>query len=136
MKKSRAYRNYITSFAWRKKSRWVRSLTCPWWTKSKKGRCSLFPFLAAEQTHHLTYFFIFNIGWDNFGFEQPGWHLIPLSEFAHNLVSKPFLWTQPVRFFVNLYLRLSFILLWTICKPITSVPLWLSVYFVVFHSLS
>ena len=125
MKESNQYIKYIKSNTWKKKSRWVRGLTKPWWlSKKAKGRCCLFPFLPAEETHHLTYFFLLNFGWDWFGFEQPIWHLVPLSKFAHRIVSKSFFWQQPVRFLVNTYLRFSFLLLWTICKPWWSIPFW------------
>ena len=127
---SSQYTNYIKSPAWQQKSRWVRSLTRPWWlSKYSKGRCCLIPFLPAEETHHLTYFLIFNIGWNWFGFEQPCWHLVPLSKFSHQIISKPLFWKQPVRFFVNFYLRISFVVLWTICKPIFSLPLWFAIFY-------
>ena len=126
------YTNYLKSFAWKKKSRWVKGLTKPWWlSKKAKGRCCLLPFLPAEETHHLTYYFIFNIGWSWFDFEQPCWHLVPMSKFAHGLVSKPFLWKQPVRFFINFYLRATFIILWSICKPVFSIPFWYGIYYLI-----
>lgn len=126
-KHSSAYTNYLNEPTWKNKSLWVRSLTRPWWlSKNALGRCCLFPILPARPTHHLTYYLIGNIGWNWFGFEQPIWHLVPLSKFAHELVSTPFLWRQPVRFFVNTYLRLSFLVLWTICKPLWSIPFWLA----------
>ena len=126
-----AYRNYLNSPTWKNKSRWVRSLTRPWWLpKNARGRCCLFPFLPAQQTHHLTYYLILNIGWNWFGFEVACVHLVPLSKFAHDLVGHPFLWKQPVRFFANTYLRLSFLLLWTICKPLWSIPFWFGVYWI------
>jgi hypothetical protein len=124
-KHSSAYLNYLRSPAWKKKSAWVRSLTKPWWLpRSVSGRCCLFPWLRAKETHHLTYYFILNLGWNWFGFEQPCWHLIPLSKPAHKFVSQPAIWQQPVRFLMNTYLRLSFLVLWTICKPLWSVPFW------------
>jgi hypothetical protein len=124
---SNAYINYLNSSTWKNKSKWIRSLTRAWWLPlNARGRCCLFPFLPAQQTHHLTYYLVGNIGWNWFGFEQPGWHLVPLSKFGHELVSTRFLWQQPVRFFVNTYLRLSFLVLWTICKPLWSVPFWLA----------
>lgn len=127
MKYSTAYQSYLRSPRWRKKSAWVRSLTRPWCLPhSTPGRCCLFPWLPNRETHHLTYFFILNIGWNWFGFEQPFWHLVPLSKTAHDLVGKPFFWQQPVRFFVNAYLRLAFLILWTICKPLWSIPFWSS----------
>jgi len=122
---SSRYINYINSEAWRKKSLWVKNLTRPWWTsKYAKGRCCLNPFLPAQNTHHLTYFLILNIGWNWFGFEIPCLHLVPLSKSSHTLIHKPFLWKQPIRFFVNTYLRISFLIIWTICKPIFSIPFW------------
>lgn len=127
---SNQYTNYIYSDSWKHKSRWVRSLTRPFWlSKYARGRCCLLPFLPAEETHHMTYFFILNFGWNWFGFEQPVWHLVPLSRFSHRLISKPFFWKQPIRFFVNMYLRISFIVLWSICKPIFSIPFWFGVYY-------
>jgi len=103
---SRAYIQYLNSPTWRNKSRWVRSLTRPFWLlKNARGRCCLFPLLPAQKTHHLTYYFILNLGWDEFGFEQAFWHLVPLSKVAHDLVGTKFLWKQPVRFFVNTYQR-------------------------------
>ncbi|NJO93601.1 MAG: hypothetical protein HC820_03130 [Hydrococcus sp. RM1_1_31] len=90
-KYSTAYQNYLRSHRWRKKSAWVRSLTRPWWLpRSAPGRCCLFPWLPNRETHHLTYFLIFSLGWNWFGFEQPFWHLVPLSKTAHDLVGKSF----------------------------------------------
>lgn len=124
-KHSTAYISYLRSPHWRNKSRWIRSLTRPWWDWSfAPGRCCLFPWLPNSETHHLTYFFILNLGWNWFGFEFPCWHLVPLSKSAHELVGHSWLWRQPVRFFVNTYLRLSFLVLWTICKPLWSIPFW------------
>ena len=128
-KHSREYTQYLKSSTWREKSRWVRSLTRPFWlSKKSRGRCVLFPFLPAQQTHHLTYYFIFNLGWNEFGFEMPFLHLVPLSKFGHDLVGSKFLWTQPVRFFVNTYLRVAFVILWTIFKPLWSIPFWYIMY--------
>jgi len=129
---SSRYTNYIKSYSWRKKSLWVRSLTRPCWLpKSAKGRCSLFPILPAQHTHHMTYFCVFNIGWNWFGFEMPLVHLVPLSRFSHRLIHKEFFWWKPIRFFVNLYLRISFLIIWTICKPLFSLPLWFGIYFLI-----
>ena len=134
IKHSKEYVSYLSSSAWKKKSRWVNALTRPWWSsKGKRGRCCLLPFLPADQTHHLTYFLIFNLGWNRFGFEQPGWHLVPLSTLAHNFVSQTFFWRQPTRFLVNLYLRTSFIILWTFCKPTVSIPFWFLVLYPLHH---
>lgn len=126
---SREYTNYLNSPTWRNKSRWVRSLTRPFWlSKKSRGRCVLFPFLPAQQTHHLTYYFILNLGWNEFGLEMPFLHLVPLSNVAHDLVGSKLLWQQPIRFFVNTYLRLAFVILWTICKPLWSIPFWYAIY--------
>ena len=128
-KHSREYIQYLNSPTWREKSRWVRSLTRPFWLpKKSRGRCVLFPWLPAQQTHHLTYYFILNLGWNEFGFEQPVWHLIPLSKVAHDLVGSKLLWKQPIRFFVNTYLRLAFLILWTLFKPLWSIPFWYVMY--------
>ena len=126
---SREYINYLNSPTWRNKSRWVRSLTRPFWLPNKsRGRCVLFPWFPAQQTHHLTYYFIFNLGWNQFGFEMPLWHLVPVSKVAHDIVGSKLLWTQPIRFFVNTYLRIAFLILWTICKPVWSIPFWYGIY--------
>lgn len=118
---SPGYTNYISSNQWRKKSRWVRSLT--------GYRCVLFPWICARQTHHLTYSLLPpRIGWNWWGFEQPCWHLVPLSNSAHNLVGSQILWQQPLRFFVNIYLRLAFLLWWTLFNLLWSIPCWLVVY--------
>ena len=128
-KHSREYTQYLKSPHWRDKSRWVRSLTRPFWLpKNARGRCVLFPWLPAQQTHHLTYYFILNLGWNEFGFEMPFLHLVPLSKFGHDLVGSKLLWKQPVRFFVNTYLRLSFLIIWSICKPFWSIPFWFAIY--------
>lgn len=120
------YNQYIKSVRWQRKSQWVRSMTRPWWqSKSKPGRCVLFPWLKAQETHHLTYYFWLNWGWSSFGWELPIWHLVPLSKKAHHLVGKTILWQQPFRFFVNLYLRLAFAVIWTICQPYWAIPTWL-----------
>ena len=128
---SREYINYLNSSTWRNKSRWVRSLTRPFWLPRKsRGRCVLFPWLPAQQTHHVTYYFILNFGWNQFGFEIPFIHLVPLSKVAHDLLGSKLLWKQPIRFFVNTYLRLSFLNLWTICKPLWSIPFWSAIYWI------
>ncbi len=128
---SREYINYLNSSTRRNKSRWVRSLTRPFWLPRKaRGRCVFFPFLPAQQTHHLTYYFLFNLGWNQFGFELPILHLVPLSKVSHDLVGSKLLWKQPIRFFVNTYLRLSFLILWTICKPLWSIPFWSAIYWI------
>lgn len=127
---SNKYIQYINSKSWREKSRWVKSLTRPSWLHNKaRGRCCLLPFLPAQETHHMTYNLILGIGWNWFGFEQPAWHLVPLSKFSHRLVSKPILWNQPIRFIVNFYLRINFIIIWSICKPLLSLPIWFTVYY-------
>ncbi len=117
---SSAYLNYLNSEGWRRKSRWVRGLT--------RNRCCLFPFLRANQAHHLTYYFILHFGWNDFGFELPCVHLVPLSETAHKIVHLPLLWKQPIRFFFNTYLRISFVILWTIFNLLWSIPFWFGVY--------
>ena len=119
-KHTSAYLNYLNSDGWKSKSRWVRGLT--------GNRCCLFPFLRANQAHHLTYYSIFRLGWNDFGFEQPILHLVSLSETAHKIVHFPLLWKQPIRFFVNTYLRISFVILWTIFKPLWSIPFWFGFY--------
>lgn len=119
-KHTSAYLNYLNSEGWRSKSRWVRGLT--------GNRCCLFPFLRANQAHHLTYYWIGKLGWNDFGFELPVVHLVSLSETAHKIVHFPFLWKQPVRFFVNTYLRVTFILLWTVFNLLWSIPFWFGVY--------
>lgn len=122
-KQSSRYKKYLKSSHWQRKSRWVRSLTRPWWQSSKKpGRCVLFPWLKAEETHHMTYFFWLKFGWNSFGWELPIWHLVPLSKKAHNFVGKSLLWRQPLKFFVNLYLRIAFLFLWIICRPVWAIP--------------
>ena len=114
------YLNYLNSPTWQKKSRWVRGLT--------RNRCCLFPFLRANQAHHLTYYLILHWGWNNFGFELPVAHLVSVSETAHKIVHYRWLWKQPVRFFINTYLRIAFVILWTIFKPLWSIPFWFGVY--------
>ena len=126
---SREYIDYLNSSTRRNKSRWVRSLTRPFWLpRNARGRCVLFPFLPAQQTHHLTYYFLLNLGWNQFGFELSLWHIVPLSKVAHDLVGSKLFWKQPIRFFVNTYLRLSFLILWTIFKPLWSIPFWYAIY--------
>ena len=126
---SREYINYLNSSTWRNKSRWVRSLTRPFWLpRNSRGKCVLFPFLPAQQTHHLTYYFILNFGGNDFGFELPILHLAPLSKVAHSLVGSKILWKQPIRFFVNTYLRIAFLILWTICQRFWSIPFWYGMY--------
>ena len=111
----------MRSDQWRRKSRWVRSLT--------GHRCVLFPWLRARQTHHLTYFFLPGIGWNSWGFEFPCWHLVPLSETAHDFFdSRGLLWQQPIRFFANTYLRLSFLFWWSLFNPLWSAPFWIGIY--------
>lgn len=123
MKKTHSdnYRNYIKSPHWRKKSKWVRGLT--------KGRCSFFPFLPAQETHHLTYYIFLNMGWNSFGSELPVIHLVPLSRFAHKIVHLPFFWKQPIRFLVNNYLRVSFIIIWSISNLLFFVAFGIAIYY-------
>ena len=117
---SPGYRNYINSPEWHQKSRWVRSLT--------GHRCILFPWLGARETHHLTYNFFLGFGWNSWGFEQPGWHLVPLSKTAHKFVHFRLFRRQPIQLIVNTYLRLSFLLWWSLFNLIWSIPLWLGVF--------
>ena len=136
-KHSSAYLAYLNSSTWKQKSRWVRTLTRPFWLpRNARGQCCLFPWLPAQQTHHLTYYFIGKLGWDSFGFELPVWHIVPLSPLAHEVVGHRLLWRQPIRFFVNSYLRIAFIVLWTICKPMWSIPFWVGIYWLWVNWLS
>ena len=104
------YVRYIRSSQWKRKSKWTRSLT--------RNRCCFFPFLRAEETHHLTYYFILNLGFNSFGLEIPGWHLVPLNRFSHRLLSVGIFWMQPIRFVINFYLRLMFIILVVVMRPL------------------
>ncbi len=119
-KHSSAYLDYLNSEGWKSKSRWVRGLT--------GNRCCLFPFLRANQAHHLTYYWIGKLGWNDFGFELPVVHLVPLSEIAHKIVHFPLLWKQPIRFLVNTYLRVTFVLLEALFKLLWAIPFWFGVY--------
>lgn len=120
---SKEYIAYIRSTQWRKKSEWVRSLTRPFWLKSTaRGRCCLFLWLIAKETHHLTYRC-------KFGSELPVLDLIPLSKYAHKIVHFPLFWIYPFRFLINSYLRFSFLFLWTISRPFWAIPLWIALFY-------
>lgn len=69
---SKEYFEYINSRIWKDKSASFQSKTA--------GRCSLLPWLRANDSHHLTY--------DNFKNESFLRDCIPVSRFAHNLIHK------------------------------------------------
>lgn len=72
-KRSRKYPNYqdyLNSPEWKKKTKLAR--------ESTHYRCTLFPFLKADLTHHLTY--------DNVEYEWIWRDIVPLSSYAHGLV--------------------------------------------------
>jgi len=73
---SRAYKSYILSSDWYARRRAVLKI----W----RNRCALFPWLKADECHHLTY--------RNLTREIPWRDCLPLSKAAHRLVHHPVIW--------------------------------------------
>lgn len=104
---SRSYRSYIRSADWYARRRAILKI----W----RNRCALFPWMAADECHHLTY--------RNLTREVPWRDCLPLSKFAHQLVHHPILWQsrKPKSFRrrgVNLVLRTCALVSWAITRAI------------------
>jgi hypothetical protein len=89
------YESHLRSSAWQMHARSCLALT--------GRRCVLFPFLWAQECHHLHY--------RNLGREVPVVDTVPLSWAAHQIIHFPLLWFPPVRVAVNVWLRLMMVLL-------------------------
>jgi hypothetical protein len=95
------YESHLRSAAWQVHARSCLALT--------GRRCVLFPFLWAQECHHLHY--------RNLGREVPVLDTVPLSWAAHQIIHFPLLWFPPVRAAINAWLRLMMVLL-TITSPL------------------
>lgn len=75
---SRTYKSYIRSADWYARRRNI--------LKVWRNRCALFPWLKADECHHLTY--------QNLQHERAWVDCIPLSKTAHWLVHLPLFWPR------------------------------------------
>lgn len=101
MQHSNEYKQYILSPQWRSRSVKCQQLT--------KNTCVVFPWKKSNHAHHLTY--------KNFKNEQPLRDIVPLSKDAHQLIHCHLLWKTNLRFVVNWWLRISF-LVWILIKKL------------------
>ncbi|BCL39777.1 hypothetical protein [Nostoc sp. MS1] len=89
-KYSSEYLAYIHSPQWKAKSKQCQQLTL--------NHCVFLPWHKSNHAHHLTY--------NNLEYEMPVRDIVPLSNFAHEIVHLWFFWNTPVRSVVNWLLRL------------------------------
>lgn len=98
---SSQYLERVSSYSWRKHAQRVLRLT--------RGRCALIPFLPASECHHLHY--------RNLGSETMVVDTVPLSVLGHAIVHAGFFWKTPLHGLVNLWLRLTTLLLAVLLRP-------------------